>query len=271
MDEGRFQLIKTVAFLLSFALVFAAQTLAPYRRAGRLVTKNWRQNVPLSVLNTIVMSLVCGTCVCAAARYSESRGLGLFPRVGVPPWAGIAGTIVALDFALWGWHLANHRLAWLWRFHRVHHSDVDFDISTSLRFHAGELLLSLPLRLAAVFLLGAPLAGLLAFEVVFGLFNMFVHGNIRMASAVESRLSAIVILPAAHRLHHSVRPDQRGRNFGTILSAWDRWLGTWTEGRSAETVTTGLQDLIGISGLPFWRCLSLPFEPQATGPGNRRM
>ncbi len=268
MDEAHFQLIKAAALILSFALVFVAQTLTPYRRAARLVTRSWRQNVPLSVLNTIVMSLVCGACMCTAARYSVSRGLGLFPRFGAPPWVATAGTILALDLVLWGWHLANHRLAWLWRFHRVHHSDVDFDITTSLRFHTGELLLSLPLRLATVFLLGAPLAGILVFEIVFGLFNMFVHGNIRMPSLVESRLSAVFILPAVHRLHHSVRPDQHGRNFGTVLSVWDRWFGTWTPGRSTELVTTGLPDLIGQDRLPLWRCLSLPFERQATGPAS---
>lgn len=269
MDEARFQLIRTVAFVVSFAIVFVIQTLAPYRRTGRLVTKSWRQNVPLSVINTIVMSLVCGTCLCAAARYAESRGMGLFPRLGAPPWAGAAGTILALDLALWGWHLANHRLSWLWRFHRVHHSDADFDISTSLRFHAGELVLSLPLRLAVVFLLGAPLAGILIFEIVFGLFNMFVHGNIRLSAVVEARLSPVFILPAAHRLHHSVRPDQRGRNFGTILSVWDRWLGTWAEGRSTDLVTTGLPDLLGRDRPSLRRCLSLPFERRAIGPASR--
>lgn len=266
MDEARFQLIKTVGFVLSFALVFAVQTLAPHRRAGRLVTGNWRQNVPLSVLNAVVLSLVCGACLCTAARFAEGHGLGLVRLFGAPSWLAAAGTLLALDLALWGWHLANHRLAWLWRFHRVHHSDVDFDVSTSLRFHTGELLLSLPLKLGVVLLLGAPLAGILAFEIVFGLFNMFVHGNIDLPPGLESRLSAVFILPAVHRLHHSVRPDQHDRNFGTVLCVWDRWLGTWTAARSAESVTTGLPDLIGLGRLPLRRCLSLPFERQTGRP-----
>jgi len=114
-------------------------------------------------------------------------------------------------------------------------------------------------------LLGAPLAGILVFEVVFGLFNLFVHGNIRTPASVESRLSAVLVLPASHRLHHSVRTTRQGRNFGTVLSVWDRWLGTWTAGRSTEPVTTGLPDLIGRTRLPLWRCLSLPFERQITG------
>jgi sterol desaturase/sphingolipid hydroxylase (fatty acid hydroxylase superfamily) len=261
MDEARFQLIRTLGFVLSFVLIFLLQTLAPYRRTTPVIPGNWRQNVPFAILNTIIMSLLCGACLCTAARYSESRGLGLFWKVGAPPWLSAVGTIVVLDFVLWTWHLANHRLTWLWRFHRVHHSDVDFDISTSLRFHTVELLLSLPLKLVTVLVLGASLSGLLLFEVAFGLFNMFVHGNIRMTRPWESRISSIFILPAVHRLHHSILPDQHERNFGTVFSLWDRWLGTWAGGCSTDKVTTGLQDLVERNRLSFWRCLVLPFEP----------
>jgi sterol desaturase/sphingolipid hydroxylase (fatty acid hydroxylase superfamily) len=269
MDEARFQLIKTAGFALSFAAVFAVQTLVPYRRAPRTVPGNWRQNVPLAVLNTILMSLVCGACLCTAARYAADRGLGLFRTVAAPPWLAGAGTVAALDFVLWGWHLANHRLRWLWRFHRVHHSDVDFDLSTSLRFHAGELLLSLPLKLAAIVALGASIPGVLLFEVLFGLFNMFVHGNVRMPPRWEGRLAPIVILPAVHRLHHSIRPEQHGRNFGTVFSLWDRLLGTWAEGRSSDRVTTGLPDLAARDRLSLRECLILPFARGAFG-GPRR-
>lgn len=260
MDEARFQLVKTLGFALSLAFMFAVQSLAPYRRAGRLVTGNWRQNVPIAIINAIVMSLVCGACLCTVARYAETRGLGLFRLAGLSPWAADVGTVLSLDFVLWAWHLANHRLPWLWRFHRVHHSDRDFDVSTSLRFHFGELLLALPLKLATVVALGAPLTGLLLFEVGFGLFNIFVHGNIRMPGHWEARLSSVIVLPANHRLHHSVHPQDYGRNFGTVFSLWDRWLGTWAGGRSADVVTTGLQDLMGRGRLPLWKCLALPFE-----------
>jgi sterol desaturase/sphingolipid hydroxylase (fatty acid hydroxylase superfamily) len=259
MAESTFQLIRLLGFALSFTLVFAVQSLVPYRRIVRLVGGNWRQNLPLSALNTILMSLVCGGCLCTAARYAEARGFGALRIAGAPAILAVTGTVLILDLVLWGWHLANHRLGWLWRLHRVHHSDVDFDVSTSLRFHAGELLLSLPLKLVTVLALGAPLGGILAFEITFGLFNMFVHGNIRLAPAWESRLSSILVLPAVHRLHHSIRPDQYGRNFGTIFSLWDRWLGTWAGGSSADSIRTGLPDLADSGHLSLWRCLTLPF------------
>ncbi len=259
MGESTLQLIRLLCFTLSFTLVFALQSLAPYRRAARLVGGNWRQNLPMSALNTILVSLVCGACLCSGARYAEARGLGMFRIMGAPSLLAVAGTVVILDLALWGWHLANHRLSWLWSFHRVHHSDVDFDVSTSLRFHAGELLLSLPFKLVTIIALGAPLGGILAFEITFGLFNMFVHGNIRIAPSWESRMSSILVLPAVHRLHHSIRPEQHGRNFGTIFSLWDRLLGTWAGGSSADFIRTGLPDLMDSGGLSLWRCLMLPF------------
>jgi len=267
MDETRFQLIRVGAFTLSFGLMFAVQSLAPYRRAMRPMAGSWRQNIPLAVINSILMSLVCGACLCTVARDAEARGVGFFRIVEAPAWLAVAGTVLVLDFTLWAWHLANHRSRWLWRFHRVHHSDRDFDISTSMRFHAGELVQGLPLKLAVVAGLGAPLIGILIFEVGFGLFNLFVHGNIRMPVRWEKRLTSILILPSSHRRHHSVSPREHNRNFGTILSLWDRSFGTWAGGSSADAVTTGLSDLMPRGRLTLWPCLALPFERRAAREG----
>jgi sterol desaturase/sphingolipid hydroxylase (fatty acid hydroxylase superfamily) len=267
VDETRFQLLKTSGFVLSFALVFLVQILAPYRRVPQ--RRSWRQNLPIAGLNAIVLGLVCGGCLCTAARFAEARHLGLLRGAAAPPWAASVVTVVALDFVLWGWHRANHRLSWLWRFHRVHHSDVDFDVSTGLRFHTGELVLSLPLKLVTVVLLGAPLLAVLLFELVFGLFNLFVHGDIRIAPAWETRLTRVLVLPASHRLHHALDAMPYGSNFGTVLSVWDRWLGTWTGGSSSIAIRTGLQDLLEAGRLSLVDCLLLPFTTGARGPARR--
>ena len=263
MDESRFQLLKSIGFVASFGLVYLIQGLLPYRRANRFVGRNWRQNVPLSILNTVVLAMLCGACMCTAARFAGQRGLGLFHLLRPPAWLAAAATVVALDLALWAWHMANHRLRWLWRFHQVHHSDPDFDLSTSLRFHTGELLFSLPPKLCVVVALGTPILGLLAFEMGFGLFNLFVHGNIRFPVRSEIWASRLLVLPAAHRLHHSVSPDEHQRNFGTIFSLWDRWFGTWQPGLSSAAIRTGLPRFEGLAEVGLWRCLAMPFEPQA--------
>ena len=265
MDESQFQLTRSAGFAGSFALVLVLQILLPYRRPRRLATASWRQNLPLAFLNTAILALVCGACLCTAARAAEGRGWGVLRAADAPPWVAAALTFVGLDLTLWIWHRANHRLGWLWRFHRVHHSDVDFDLTTAVRFHAGELLLSLPAKLAVVVALGATLPGLLLFEVVFGLFNLFIHGNLRLPAAWEPWLARVIVIPAAHRRHHSTRPEHQAGNFGTVFSLWDRALGTWSGGASADPVTTGLGDLA-----PGWRptlgrCLVLPFERGATG------
>jgi len=268
MDESLFQSIRSAGFAGSFALVLALQILSPYRRPRGLTTPSWRQNLPLAILNTAVLGLVCGACLCTAARAAESHGWGLLRAADAPPWLATALTFVALDLTLWAWHRANHRLGWLWRFHRVHHSDVDFDLTTAVRFHAGELLLSLPAKIAAVLALGASLPGLLLFEVVFGLFNMFIHGSIRLPAAWEPRLAWVFVIPAAHRRHHSTHAEQRAGNFGTVFSLWDRAVGTWGGGNSAEPVTTGLPDLEPGARLTLGRCLVLPFERGAAGAAS---
>ncbi len=265
MTETAFQIARSVAFAASFALVFAAQSLWPYRRVATRVPANWRPNLPLALLNTVVTALVCGGCLCAVARFAETRGLGLLGRVGAPAWLALAVTFVALDLTLWLWHRANHRLGWLWRFHRVHHSDRVFDVSTALRFHAGELLLSLPVKGLVIVLLGAPVAGVLLFEALFGFFNMFVHGNLRLPARAEGALSALLILPAAHRRHHAIAGADRQSNFGTVLSLWDRLFGTWRAARSSEAVVVGLESLRTGAAPSLLRCLTLPFAPLAAG------
>jgi len=261
VDETRFQILKTVGFVASFVLVFAVQTLWPYARGKALFRQSWRQNLPLAAMNMLILTAACGACLCSVARLAETRGWGLF-RIGKTPfWIAIPGTLLAMDCVLWIWHLANHRWTWLWRFHQVHHSDAEFDVSTSLRFHTGELLLSLPLKTVAILLLGAPLLGILLFEVIFGLFNMFVHSDTRLPEWMERRLSPLFVLPASHRFHHSRFREEHNRNFGTILSLWDRWLGTWTEARSGDSIRTGLPGDLSESGLSLRQCLALPFRP----------
>ncbi|HET6278520.1 MAG TPA: sterol desaturase family protein [Candidatus Polarisedimenticolia bacterium] len=265
LTETQFQLIKSIGFVASFAAVYALQAFMPYRREWRLGTRSWLQNIPLAAVNTIVLSAVCGACLCTVSRYAAEHRFGLFHVLGIPASLAAPATLVVQDCALWLWHMVNHRLAWLWRFHRVHHSDGGFDLSTSLRFHAGELLLSLPLRMAVIAALGAPLIGVLLFEILFGLFNILVHANLRLPAAWENRLLPFIVLPCAHRLHHSVRREDHQSNFGTVFSIWDRWFGTWREARSTDAVRTGLPGL-GDKPLTLWRCLILPFHGVARTP-----
>lgn len=238
MSDASFLAYKSAALFAALALMGALQGFAPYRGSFRQVLRNWRVNVPLAALNSVLLGAVCGGCVCSAAAIAATRALGLLHHVAIAPAAQITFAVLLLDLVAWGWHRANHLIPTLWRLHAVHHSDVVFDASTALRFHPGELVVSLIVRLAVVFAFGLPVWGILAFEMVFGVCNVFVHGNVRMPARLERFLALAFVTPALHRRHHAVGASTT--NYGTIFSWWDRVGGTYTPCSSADAVDVGL-------------------------------
>ena len=152
-------------------------------------------------------------------------------------------TLLGMDLVSYAWHRANHRLKWLWRFHQVHHSDPSFTATTAIRFHFGELLLALPLRLAAVALLGVPIPGVIAFELIFAFANFFEHGDIDLPRPFEKAMAAFFITPALHRRHHSLESGLLNSNYGTIFSIWDRFFGSYASSASSDQVEIGLPEL----------------------------
>lgn len=236
MTEAEFQLVRGAAFLGALALAGGLQRLLPHAR----LHGSWRTNGVLWAVNLVVMGTVCGACACTVARWAAAHGVGLLNLTATPALVALPVTIVALDLVSYGWHRANHRVRLLWRFHRVHHSDPTFTVSTALRFHPGELVLSLPLRLVAIAVLGAPVAAVACFETLFAVANLVEHGDIRFPAALERRLAALCVTPALHRRHHSQRPAELDSNFGTVFSVWDRLLGTYGPASAAATVHTGL-------------------------------
>lgn len=183
---------------------------------------------------------VCGACGWLVAAYAAERGLGLLTWIGLDGWSAVAASVLALDAVSYAWHRANHRVPLLWRFHRVHHADASFHVSTALRFHPGELLLALPVRLVAIVALGVPPEGVLAFELIFGVATVLEHGNFDLPRFLDSRFQRVVITPALHRAHHTRSWRELNTNFGTVLSIWDRWAGTFRAANSELRVETGL-------------------------------
>jgi sterol desaturase/sphingolipid hydroxylase (fatty acid hydroxylase superfamily) len=251
--EGDVRLVRPIGFALATAVALFLQWRRPYSRNAGSV----RVNGGLWLMNVALTGTICGACVCGAADWAAAKQLGLWRWLALPPWLAVALTVPALDLVSYGWHRANHRVPFLWRWHRVHHSDPAFTVSTSLRFHPGELLLSLPLRLSAVVVLGAPVAGVLVFEVLFTLANAIVHGNIAAPKPVEDAASRLFVTPALHRWHHTVVAADRDRNFGTIFSVWDRLFRSFHPNDSFTVVRTGLP---GLPQMPLGEALRLPLR-----------
>ena len=252
MSEREFQFFRGLAVVIAIATALALQRLSPHARYRGSV----RTNLGLWGVNLLIVGAVCGACACAAARFAEQGGLGLFNTIQAPLWARVVATVVALDFVSYCWHRANHVIPALWRFHAVHHSDTSFTVSTALRFHPGELLLSLPLRLAAVVAIGASPATVVAFEAVFALSNYLEHGDIDLPVWLERRLGRVFVTPALHRFHHARKPTEREHNYGTIFVAWDRLLGTHRASDSSVQVELGLRGLD--DSVDLLRALRLP-------------
>ena len=249
MDERQFQLLRASAFLLAVLVAFALQRLTPHAR----LRGSWTVNGGLWLVNAVVLGLICGACAFTVADWAADQRLGVFNVVSMPWWMTGAVTIVGLDLTSYWWHRANHRVRVLWRFHQVHHSDPTFTTSTGVRFHPGELLLSVPIRLAAVVALGAPAAAVLAFEVVFAFANLVEHGDINLRG--ERALARVLVTPALHRRHHTRQGPGRDTNFGTIFSGWDRLFGTYTPSDPVVRVDTGLPGLVRVT---FSEALVLP-------------
>ena len=235
-----FSYYKGLGFVVSLALVVALQVIFPNRLAIRDLLKNWKVNVPIAFINSVLLALICGACASALAVSVREGSGGAFEILGLSYRFQVVLTVLLLDLVAYFWHRANHVWPLLWRFHVVHHSDSTFDASTAVRFHAGELLMSLGVRLLVVLVFGLPVVGLILFELVYGFFNLLVHSDVRLPEALDRLLAIIFITPSVHLIHHSVKREEPNRNYGTIFSFWDRGLSSYLPSVSRDSVRVGL-------------------------------
>jgi sterol desaturase/sphingolipid hydroxylase (fatty acid hydroxylase superfamily) len=227
------------------ALMAAWEVLAPRRRLTTARPVRWLSNLGLVALDTAAVRLLVPLGAVGMAVVAEERGWGLFHNLPLPGWLAAALAVVALDFAIYLQHVLFHAVPALWRLHMVHHADLDFDVTTGVRFHTLEILLSMGIKMAAVALLGAPALAVLTFEVLLNATSMFSHGNVRLPPRLDRVLRLVVVTPEMHRVHHSADPRETNSNFGFNLPWWDYLLGTYrarpAEGH--EGMTIGLAQL----------------------------
>lgn len=245
-----------------FALVAGWEMFAPRRRLTVSRITRWVSNLGIVVLYTVLVRLLFPAAAVGVALFAVDHGWGLFNAIEAPHWVAIAGSVVVLDFAIWLQHVMVHAIPLLWRLHRVHHADLDYDVTTGVRFHPIEIILSMLIKFAVILLLGPPVAAVVVFEVLLNATAMFNHGNIRLPPALDRMLRWLVVTPDMHRVHHSVEDDETNSNFGFNLPWWDRLFGTYRDQPRAghEGMTIGIHGyrelrqvawLTGMLTLPF--------------------
>jgi sterol desaturase/sphingolipid hydroxylase (fatty acid hydroxylase superfamily) len=265
--------IRLTFFIGALLAMMAWEAVAPRRR--RLVSRwlRWPSNLGIVVFNTAVLRLVFPVAAVGLAALGEQRGWGLLNNLAPPDWAKIVVAVVLLDLAVYLQHVVFHAVPALWRLHRMHHVDLDFDVTTGARFHPIEILLSMGLKLAVVAALGAPAVAVLLFEVLLNATSMFNHGNVGLSASLDRIFRWIVVTPDMHRVHHSIVPNETNSNFGFNLPWWDRLLGTYRAQPAAghDGMTIGLDAFRDPTQLRLDRMLVQPFVGQAGQyPINRR-
>ena len=227
--------IRLTAFTLFFLLVAGWELLQPRRTLKVSKGLRWVNNLGVTALNTLLVRLLIPAGAVGAAGFAEAHQLGLLNLTPKAPfWLDILAAVIILDLIIYGQHVLVHKVQWLWRLHRVHHADLDFDVTTGARFHPVEILFSMVVKISAVVIFGAPIISVILFEVILNGMAMFNHGNVRLPSVLDKVLRRFLVTPDMHRIHHSINPSEANSNFGFNLSLWDRLFGTYKANASHD-------------------------------------
>lgn len=255
-------LIRIGAFVGVFAAMAVWELLAPRRKQTISRWRRWPGNLGIVVLNTVLIRIVFPVAAVGAALAAEAHGWGLFHWLQAPAWLAVVASILLLDLAIYLQHVLFHAVPVLWRLHRMHHADLEFDVTTGARFHPLEIALSMGIKIGIVAALGAPAVAVVLFEVLLNATSMFNHGNVRIARWLDGALRRIVVTPDMHRIHHSIVPHETNSNFGFNLSWWDRLFGTYRADPAAgqEAMTLGIEQFRHPRELRLDRMLVQPFR-----------
>ena len=267
--------IRLGVFFGVLATMMLLELAAPRRALSVSRLRRWGSNLGIVFLNSALLRLLLPVTAAGFAVIAAQRDWGIFNNtVGVPAWSAVIASVVVLDFAIYLQHVMFHAVPVLWRLHRMHHADLDFDVTTGARFHPIEIVLSMFIKFAVIALIGAPAAAVVIFEVVLNATAMFNHGNVRLPLGLDRALRALIVTPDMHRVHHSVEDHEANSNFGFNLSFWDRLFGTYKDQPDAghDTMTIGIRGYRGpqlVTDLP--GMLILPFLGRLSGYAiNRR-
>ena len=263
--------IRLITFLTMLIGMMVLEVATPRRRQEIPKVLRWTNNLSLVVIDTAILRLAFPVLAVGLAGIAKTNGWGLFNMIDLPVWIAVIFAIILLDLATYLQHIVFHAVPGLWRLHRMHHADLEFDATTGLRFHPAEIVLSMTVKLALVLAIGAPAVAVLAFEVILNAASIFNHSNISLSPAVDRVVRLFLVTPDMHRVHHSIEPRETNTNFGFSVPWWDRLFGTYL----AQPAKGHLEMKIGIeqfrSRRELWldRMLVQPVRGIAVGKAKR--
>lgn len=259
MESYNLAWIRLFIFWGGLLFFLVLETLRPYRLHNISKIKRWTTNLGLAVFNSLVLNFLFAALIIQTAAYVTNQKMGVLNLYPLPYGMKILSTVLFLDLILYIWHLLNHEMPFFWRFHRVHHSDLNMDVSTASRFHIGELAVSAVIKIGLIFFLGADLIGLTLFESLLVLTSQFHHSSLKIPLRFERLYGIFFVPPSMHRIHHSVVIKERNSNYGTIFSLWDRILGTLTTRVDQLKIRIGIGAYQRPEKLLFYHLLLMPF------------
>ncbi len=254
--------IRLACFFGVFCSMSLWELVAPRRRLTVSKLLRWANNLALVVLNSVLLRALFPAAAVGVAAFTTQQGWGLLNYFAIPLWMAVLISLVLLDFVIYLQHVMFHAVPLLWRLHRVHHADLDIDVTTGSRFHPIEIMLSMLIKAAAILVLGPPVVAVVIFEVLLNATSLFNHGNVRIHPVLDRVLRLLLVTPDMHRVHHSIEEDETNSNFAFNLSIWDRLFGTYRDQPRAghKDMTIGISTfreakrciwLLGILILPF--------------------
>ncbi|MEX1215783.1 sterol desaturase family protein [Saccharospirillum sp.] len=254
--------IRGAVFIVILLAVAVWEIVAERRHQSISRRQRWPANLAIVVLDTMVVRLVFPLAGVGAAFLASERGWGLFNIVETPVWLALVLSVLILDLAIYFQHRLFHAIPWLWRLHRMHHADLEFDVTTGLRFHPLEILISMGIKLIAVMLLGAPAVSVIIFEVILNATSMFNHGNVNLPASVDRWLRFLLVTPDMHRVHHSIVRRETDSNFGFNIPWWDRLFGTYIDQPTGGhlKMVIGIEQFRDSNDLRLGRMLLQPFK-----------
>jgi len=255
LDEwGIYILVSVFVVLLTLETFFALRN-RRYKRNGR-----WLTNALMSAVSLPAARLLLIPATVFTAWWAREQGIGIMNLLHLPDWLILVLSMFLLDYFIYVWHRLNHRVPFLWRFHQVHHADMDMDITTAIRFHVGEMLLSIPFRLAVILTFGISPVALLVYEIIFEAATLFHHSNIKIPLGVERILSRFIITPRIHGIHHSIVKEETDSNYSTVLNWWDRAHRTLRLNIAQRKIDIGIPAVRDKEQNSIWNLLILPFR-----------